>query len=79
MIHNKQNIIIILITLFGIVFTVNSQDFIWNDITAKHQISSDIAETMLETRDGFIWIGTIRSGLWFFDGYELKKISKDGK
>ena len=70
----KKDIIVFLIILFGLIFSVRSQDYIWRDITANHPIRTDIVETLLETRDGLIWIGNKRSGLWIYDGYDLKNI-----
>lgn len=70
----NNNILLSFIILFTVSFSVSSQDYLWSDITEGHTIRSDDAEALLETGDGYIWIGTNFSGLWVYDGYNLKNI-----
>ncbi len=67
---------IIAFLIFPVIFNLsgNAQEFIWNEITKNHSLYNDLAEVILETDAGLIWFGTKYSGLWVYDGYDLKKI-----
>lgn len=70
----KANIII-LILFTQIAISAYCQDFKWDNIAVSSPLQDDIAEAILQTSNGLIWIGTVNNGLWSYDGYELNYIN----
>ena len=50
---------------------INPQSLIFNNFSVKNGLSNNKANTILQDKNGFIWIGT-EDGLNRFDGYEFK-------
>src|SRR5210317_769320 len=66
-----MRLLLILVLLFFAGFVSGQQELLKNFLTVENGLSHNEVTSIVQDKDGFIWIGT-RGGLNRYDGYEFE-------
>ncbi len=73
--HKHLRMLVFLILSLATCLPVKTQTYPTNQITTRNGLTNNSINSLLEDRDGFIWIGTER-GIQRYDGYVFENISE---
>lgn len=73
--HKHLRMLVFLILSLATYLPVKTQTYPTNQITTRNGLNNNSINSLLEDRDGFIWIGTER-GIQRYDGYVFENISE---